>query len=469
MKTALAYRQRPPRFRPPAVGYALACVIVLLPAFGPAARAQAQSYSVVYSFQCGPNDGEYPYGDLIADSGGNLYGTTSRGGAFGYGTVFEVSADGTETVLHSFAAFPTDGSGPRAGLVRDAAGNLYGTTEGGGPYDAGTVFELSSGGVETLLHDFTGGKDEGRPLGSLLVDPAGNLYGTTEGQYSDYYGTLFKLTPGGKITELHTFGEYPGDGQYPWAGVIQDGAANLYGTTLEGGANNFGTVFERSNTGVETVVYSFAGGSDGADPAANLVRDAAGNLYGTTAGGGGIGGFCGDGAFNGCGTVFKLTPAGQETVLYRFTGVADGGVPFSDLVMDPKGNLYGTASVGGSSSAYCTADGGGPACGVVFEVTATGKEKVFARLYWKSGRGKSLRRAWFASATTFTGPRTSAAFTAVEPCTTLRRERAAELFVSRRNAGRPADCVSRQEGFESSFQNLRGHLRCWRARGTLAK
>jgi uncharacterized repeat protein (TIGR03803 family) len=250
--------------------------------------------------------------------------------------------------------------------VRDSNGNLYGSTEeGGAAGGVGTVFEVSATGVETVLHTFTGGSDESYPSGNLLLDANGNLYGTTEGGSAN--GTVFKLLPGGNIGELHIFAGSPSDGANPEAGVIRDSAGNLYGTTLGGGANgNFGTVFEVSKDKTETVLYSFAAGSDGEDPLAGLVRDAAGNLYGTTAGGGGVvTGDCDMGVFPGCGTVFEVTPDGQETVLYRFTGRADGGNPFSDLVLDSKGNLYGTASAGGSAG-----------LGVVFEVTPAGKEKV---------------------------------------------------------------------------------------------
>jgi uncharacterized repeat protein (TIGR03803 family) len=345
-------------------------------------QVQAQSYSVVYSFQCGPNDGSGPYGDLIADSVGNLYGTTQFGGSsatpetLGYGTVFEVSATGTEAVLHSFAGPPTDGSQPYAGLVRDAAGNLYGTTAYGGAYDYGTVFEVAASGAETILHSFTGGKDEAQPLGNLLLDSSGNLYGTAAGEFTGQFGTVFRLAPSGKIMELYTFAGTPNDGSFPRSGLIHDGAAGLYGTTEGGGLYLSGTVFELNKAGPDTILYNFTGESDGGGPAANLIHDAAGNLYGTTIEGGNTPAGCDFDTYFGCGTVFKVTPGGQETVLYAFTGGADGGVPFSDLVMDSKGNLYGTASIGGISNNELCAGDGEPVCGVVFQVSAAGKEKV---------------------------------------------------------------------------------------------
>ncbi|HXJ95374.1 MAG TPA: choice-of-anchor tandem repeat GloVer-containing protein [Terriglobia bacterium] len=333
--------------------------------------AQGPSYSVVYSFQCEP-DGQWPSRDLIADSAGNLYGTTQNGGTSGGGTVFKVSVDGTETVLHAFAVQP-DGAEPAAGLVMDSAGNLYGTTFYGGARENGTVFEISSSGDESILYSFTGGKDEGKPMASLLLDPEDNLYGTTTGYCcTGYQGTVFRLSPSGKIAELHTFAGPPNDGALPFSGLIHDSAGNLYGTTTEGGLYGLGTVFELSKAGTETILYNFTGFADGADPSANLLRDSAGNLYDTAYGGGSTTGAC---PLYGCGTVFKLSPSGEVTGLYSFMGGADGANPVSDLLMDPKGNLYGTTPAGGSSPSACSTEDY-PGCGVVFELTAAGKEKV---------------------------------------------------------------------------------------------
>jgi uncharacterized repeat protein (TIGR03803 family) len=355
--------------RPSAVTGALAFAVALLLSLSAAPLLRAQNYTVIYSFQCGPNDGQYPEGNLIADPAGNLYGTTQFGGSsatsetYGDGTVFELSPEGTEAILHNFLGSPGDGSQPVAGLVRDAAGDLFGTTYQGGTIGYGTVFEIPAGGVETLLHSFANEGDDGFPQGSLLLDSNGNLYGTTAGlESASDAGTVFNLAANGKITELHSFPAFAGDGENPVANLIRDSAGNLYGVTEGGGALGFGTVFEVSKGKTETVLYSFEGGSDGEDPRAGLARDPEGNLYGTTDLGGGN-----DNCFSGilgCGTVFKVTPGGQETVLYAFTGKADGGIPDSDLVLDPKGNLYGTAGAGGLGS------------GVVFELTSTGKEKV---------------------------------------------------------------------------------------------
>jgi uncharacterized repeat protein (TIGR03803 family) len=213
-------------------------------------------------------------------------------------------------VLHSFAGSPVDGALPAAGLARDALGNLYGAASEGGAYDHGAAFKLSSIGTETLLHSFTGGSDGEEPAANLLLDPAGNLYGTTPMGSGESDGTVFKLSAGGNLTVLHSFPAFAGDGQYPSSGLIRDTAGNLYGTTGGGGANSNGTVYELGKTGAETILYSFTGGSDGSDPGADLLRDAAGDLYGTTTEGGSTPD-CSSGTF-GCGTVFEVTPSGQE-------------------------------------------------------------------------------------------------------------------------------------------------------------
>jgi uncharacterized repeat protein (TIGR03803 family) len=197
-----------------------------------------------------------------------------------------------EIVLYNFVGGQGDGANPYAALIQDSAGNLYGTTYGGGspscspPYGCGTVFKLDSTGKETLLYSFTGGSDGGNPNGELVQDAAGNLYGTTY-TGADGCGTVFKLDSTGKETTLHTFGAPGGnDGCLPVAGVTRDSAGNLYGTTWQGGVKSFGIVFQLDTQGNESILYSFAGGTDGKFPFASLVRDSAGNLYGTSRNGG---------------------------------------------------------------------------------------------------------------------------------------------------------------------------------------
>jgi len=352
------------------------------------------SYSVLYSFMgstyLGP-DGGFPYGSLVQDSAGNLYGTTSYGGV-GAGTVFMVDPAGDETVLHRFNGGATydggtsyDGIHPQAGLLRDEAGNLYGTTEyggltiGNGPCDGegcGTVFMIDTTGQETVLYSFAGLPDGAYPYAGLVRDAAGNLYGTTtyggllfcnENNNIPGCGTVFMIDTTGQETVLYSFAGPP-DGFFPYAGLVRDAAGNLYGTTTYGGllscnenANipGCGTVFMIDTTGKESVLYSFAGPPDGAYPYAGLVRDAAGNLYGTTWGGG----IQCLGYSSGCGTVFMIDTTGKESVLYSFAGPPDGAHPYGGLVRDSMGNLYGTTTEGGTG-------------GVIFMIDTTGKETV---------------------------------------------------------------------------------------------
>jgi len=329
---------------------------------------------VLHSF--GGMDGAHPWGDVIADAAGNLYGTTAYGGGGacwfgqGCGVVFKLVADGTETVLHAFDT--RKGRYPQGGLVRDSAGNLYGVTaEGGGTgttckTTCGTVFKVAPDGTTTTLHVFgvPGQSGDGAvPLAGLIIDQAGNLYGTTSlggsGSRGIYGGVVFKLTPDGTETILHSFlgGD---DGNGPTAPLIADSHGNLYGTTTLGGScpsdNGCGTVFKIAPDGTETVLYAFQGGKDGFVPRAGLIMDAAGNLFGTTSKGGGTGCVY----HEGCGTVFKLAPDGTETVLHTFAGPQSGSTPLGGLVANGKGRLFGTTSLG--------SDGAG--AGTVFKISS---------------------------------------------------------------------------------------------------
>jgi uncharacterized repeat protein (TIGR03803 family) len=332
-------------------------------------------------------DGAYPAAGLIFDAAGNLYGTTTSGGdyscgSFQCGTVFELTPDGrggwTEKKLHNFGN-GADGSLPYGGLIFDAAGNLYGTTASGGEYNQGTVFELtpngSGGWTEKKLHNFGNGTDGAFPDAGLVIDAAGNLYGTT--YYGGDYpcggrgcGTVFELTPkqGGGWTEkkLHNF-RHGSDGAFPQASLILDAAGNLYGTTPVGGDRKGGTVFEVSPTvgggWSEKVLYGFQfGGTDEYYPIASLIFDAVGNLYGTTW----------DGGAYYAGTVFELMPAEgggwSEKRLHSFNSDGeDGSSPYAGVILDAAGNLYGTTTTGGDYG-FC-ADG---PCGTVFEMTPNG-------------------------------------------------------------------------------------------------
>lgn len=271
----------------------------------------AGTESILYSFKGGPTDGQGPSGSLIMDSAGNFYGTTAEGGANGYGTVFRIDTAGAETVLHSFAGGPIDGQQPQAGLSMDSAGNLYGTTEYGGANNCGTVFKIDTASAETVLYSFAGGTADGQqPQAGLIMDSAGNLYGTTTFGGADRQGTVFKVSATGVENVLYSFKGHPTDGAAPTGRLLMDSAGNFYGTTegysyvatiegtsVGGAANNNGTVFELSATGTESVLYSFsAGTTDGLDPFPGLIMDSAGNLHGTPVAGGA----------NGYGTAFKL-------------------------------------------------------------------------------------------------------------------------------------------------------------------
>jgi uncharacterized repeat protein (TIGR03803 family) len=304
--------------------------------------------TVLHSFGSSDGDGEDPQSTLVMDSAGNLYGTTPHGGAHAGGTIFEIAADGSESILYSFGV-GSDGRSPDAGLIMDSAGNFYGTTPEGGTYRAGTVFELSAAGKETVLHSFLAlgmGGDGQNPQGALVMDSAGNLYGTTPYGGENMGGVVFQVSAQGTETVLYSFGSAtPTDGRTPYAGVIVDSSGNLYGTTIYGGANGDehggGAVFTLSATGKETALYSFGGAAtDGRNPYGSLVMDGDGNRFGTTQAGGAADG----------GTVFKLSAAGKETILYSFgaNGASDGSAPHAALLIDGSGNLYGMTAGGGA-------------------------------------------------------------------------------------------------------------------------
>lgn len=346
-------------------------LVLLAIMVGVASTGWAGTHKVLYSF-AGGNDGNGPSDGVVADKAGNLYGTTQNGGTMNYGTVFELSPSSggvwTEKILHSFCSQPpscADGYGPTGGLILDPSGNLYGTTTFGGNEacqpGCGTVFELSPNSdgtwTETVLHSFSG-TDGDNPSNSLLIfDKAGNIYGTTEGGGAHGHGAVFglKLSGGWTETVLYSFcsASNCGDGQIPLAGVIFDESGNLYGETYAGGAYNDGTVFRLSRRSggnwSETVLHSF-GSFDGLGPQGGLVFDKNGNLYGSTSSGGA----------NSVGEVFKLARSKnrwKETVLHSFKGI-DGEFPYDALIRDTAGDLFGTTAGGGNCDN----------CGTVFEL-----------------------------------------------------------------------------------------------------
>lgn len=319
--------------------------------------SQAQTFTVLHAFN---GDGQSP-NDTLFLAKGKLYGTTFGVGINGQlGTVFELGVQGIGHVLYRFTG--ASGAAPEAGLVRDTTGNWYGTTIQGGTFGFGTVFKLDSTGNETVLYNFSGGADGYTPAAGVILDGEGNLYGTTvwggdarcdRGQGC---GTVYKLDASGNHTVLYTFTGGNRDGGTPTNGsLIRDAAGNLLGTTAYNGAHGSGTIFKVHSDGTETTLYSFA---SGANPSSGLIADKQGNLYGETLWGG----------TNQLGTVFKINGEGVATVLYNFAGGSDGSGPTGGLLLDSKGNLYGTTRFGGTIGSY--------GYGTVFEIAQDDTETV---------------------------------------------------------------------------------------------
>lgn len=336
--------------------------------YGTVFKLNQQGAVIVLHTFTGKKDGGWPGEGVVRDAAGNFYGTTMTGGDptckllqyyHGCGIIFKLTAAGKFSVLHTFSNKGSDGAIPSAGgaLLLDG-GNLLGTTYMGGRYGKGTIFKISTTGSFSLVFSFGKTLDAGSPASGLLL-MGGNLYGTSYGGTTSF-GAVYKVDPHGKETVLHSFKGAP-DGELPNPVLVSDNAGNLYGTTGGGGNNYLGTVFKVNTDGTETVIYSFSGATDGDQPAAGLTWDAAGNLYGTTWGGG-------TGCDSqGCGTIFKLTPTASswtETVVHNFDGDRGGGQPESVLFRDKFGNFYGMTTTGGLPQ--CNS-GQRPGCGVAYK------------------------------------------------------------------------------------------------------
>ena len=362
-----------------------------------ASMCAAQTVTTLASFD-GANGTKPYFGPLVQGPNGKLYGTTFGGGAgnnYG-GTVFEIDAAGKLHTLYSFCTQTncSDGEGPYDGLIVGSNGNLYGTTGYGGVSSncpsptgvgCGTIFEVTPGGQLTTLYNFCSQancSDGSTPQAGLMLARNGNFYGTANGggiagPGGTSGGTIFVITPAGKMTTIYRFCSEINsqgscaDGQAPNARLAQAGNGNLYGTTVLGGANSAGTVFEISAASKLTTLYSFCSQrnssgfcADGESPNAAMVKGADGNLYGTTASGGSTGN----------GSVFVITPTGGLTTLYSFCSLAncaDGTSPEAMLVQAKNGNFYGTTLMGGTSQ-HCTFSGVVLGCGTVFEITPAG-------------------------------------------------------------------------------------------------
>jgi uncharacterized repeat protein (TIGR03803 family) len=341
-------------------GWRVGLVVFIL--FAAAIAAPAQTFNMLVKFDRA--NGANPLDGLVQGTDGNFYGTTLWGGADRIGTAFKVSPAGALTTLNSFTA------NPRAGLVLATDGNFYGTTSrGGGANVDGEVFRITPQGTLTTVYDFcsqTNCTDGSVPSAGLVQATDGNFYGTTayggSGCTDGGCGTIFKVTPSGALTTLHSFDDT--DGNVPTAGLLQATNGDLYGTTYSGGALGRGTVFRITLAGTFTTLHTFHG-LDGASPYAGLVQDSVGNLYGTTYYGGAN--ECEN--HSACGTVFKISPEGTLTTLYSFcarTNCTDGNFPLGGVVQATDGNFYGTTYQGGSSNA-CNRG-----CGTIFRLTPEG-------------------------------------------------------------------------------------------------
>ncbi|HEV2468785.1 MAG TPA: choice-of-anchor tandem repeat GloVer-containing protein [Candidatus Sulfotelmatobacter sp.] len=376
----------------------LLALFLLLPVFG---FGQTYNFSTIVKFQNNSQKGPRNPNPLIIDGAGNLYGTSVYGGTYGVGSVFKVTPKNVLSILYSFQN-STDGGNPYGPLVRDSSGNLYGETFSGGTYNYGTIFTVTPGGKESVLHNFSQEISVSGGSG-LVMDSSGNLYGYD----TAINGSVFEVTTAGEYKTLYTFCQLSGctDGYSPFYRPTVKSNGVIYGITEYGGdsscsAGGCGVVFELDTSGNETVLHAFTGGTDGASPSSNLAQDSAGNLYGTTGfGGTGKSGVmfkldssnnysifynfcsqtnCADGADPGgylhissgnifginqgngqqpepYGDIFKITTSGAESVLFTAAGPAKLG---SGLVTDKSGNLYGT-----------TWDGGPAHTGTVYKLT----------------------------------------------------------------------------------------------------
>jgi uncharacterized repeat protein (TIGR03803 family) len=346
------------------------------------ARASGATYTILHSFADGSvtNDGQKPYAAPIQATDGDFYGTTATGGSAGKGTVYRITSTGLVTVLHSFGdgSVTDDGAYPEAELIQATDGNLYGTTSAGGAAGDGTVFEITTSGAITLLHSFgdTAVTNDGiYPEAPLIQASDGNFYSTTANGGSANDGSIFKITKSGVVTILHSFGDgsVTNDGTDPYGALIQATDGSFYSTTANGGStgtttplSGCGTVFRMTAAGSVTILHSFRDGSvtnDGDGPYAGLIQASDGSFYGTTY----YGGSTDTGKpSTGSGTVFRITTTGTLTIVHSFgdgSVVDDGANPLSPVIQGRDGSIYGTTNLGGSPTLNA---------GTVFKITPAG-------------------------------------------------------------------------------------------------
>jgi uncharacterized repeat protein (TIGR03803 family) len=343
----------------------LAILVVMLAATATALHAQTYKALHTYSINSGGYSGIIPAGLMSQGQDGNLYSTIQNNGTANFGTAFKITTAGQLNTIYNFCSLKScaDGSYPAGGLTLGTDGNLYGTTVNGGKYNAGTGFNLTPKGILDTMWSFTAtGKDEAAPWYPPFEGQDGNFYGTAPGVYSGNYGDIYKITPKDKLTAYPLSFTNGANPNLPTQGTDD----NFYGTAIVGGKPackgyqyGCGVVYRMNAAGILTALWPFKGfyGNDGAEPVGVLVQGYDGNFYGTTYFGG-TGARCS----GGCGTVFKITPAGVETVLYNFTGDPDGAYPDTGLTLGTDGNFYGTTSVGGKNN-----------YGAIFQITPAGK------------------------------------------------------------------------------------------------
>jgi len=378
----------------------------------------AQTFTTLFSFDgangATPSETLEPNLPLIQATNGDLYGTTGLGGANGLGTFFKITPAGALTTLYSFSALCCSGGNGPVAFVQATSGDFYGTTYSGGATGyAGAVFKFTPAGALTTLYNFCSQSNctDGYNPNGLIQAANGDFYGTTEyGGAPNQSGTIFKITPSGTLTTLHTFEGT--DGAVPFAGLVQATNGDFYGTTSSGGANGCcnGTVFEITPSGAFTTLYSFcsqSGCADGSSPSAALVQATDGNFYGTAAGGGTNGGG---------GTVFKITPGGTLTTLYSFCSqgtfpdCTDGAIPDAPLAQDTDGSFYGTTPVGGGGGC------GTAGCGTIFRLSVGLGPFVETRpRFGEVGEAREILGTDLTGATSVSFNGTAAAFTVISP------------------------------------------------------